>query len=105
MISQVVLSFALPLPMIALVLFTRRRDLMGEFVNGRLTEYAAIIGTVVILALNAVLLLQTFGVPVPGLPSSLGIKGSGRFLKKAERKNFFYAGPWALSATTPMTQH
>jgi manganese transport protein len=69
-ISQVVLSLALPLPMIALVLFTRRRDLMGEFVNSRLTNVLAISGTLVILALNTVLLLQTFGVPIPGLPSS-----------------------------------
>lgn len=69
-IGQVVLSFALPLPMIALVLFTRRQDLMGEFVNSRLTDALAISGTVVILALNAVLLLQTFGVPIPFLPSS-----------------------------------
>jgi manganese transport protein len=68
-LSQVVLSFALPLPMIALVLFTRRRDLMGEFVNSRATNILAITGTVAILALNAVLLLQTFGVPIPGLPS------------------------------------
>ena len=69
-ISQVVLSFALPLPMIALLLFTRRRDLMGEFANSRLTNALAILGTAAILALNAILLLQTFGVPVPGLPSS-----------------------------------
>ena len=65
--SQIVLSFALPIPMIALVLFTRRRDIMGEFVNSRLTDAAAIVGTVVVLSLNAVLLLQTFGVPIPGL--------------------------------------
>ena len=70
LISQVILSFALPIPMIALVLFTRRRDLMGEFVNGWLTNIAAIGGSVIILCLNAVLLLQTFGVPIPGLPSS-----------------------------------
>jgi len=69
-ISQVVLSFALPIPMIALVLFTRRRDLMGEFVNSRLTNIAAILGTVIILLLNAVLLLQTFGVPIQGLSSN-----------------------------------
>ncbi|MBV9906045.1 MAG: Nramp family divalent metal transporter, partial [Hyphomicrobiales bacterium] len=37
LISQVVLSFALPVPMIALVLFTRRTDVMGRFANGRLT--------------------------------------------------------------------
>ena len=33
-ISQVVLSIALPLPMIALIIFTRRRDIMGAFANG-----------------------------------------------------------------------
>jgi manganese transport protein len=68
-ISQVVLSFALPIPMIALVLFTRRRDIMGEFVNNPLTGIVAIVGTAIILVLNAVLLLQTFGVPIPGLSS------------------------------------
>jgi manganese transport protein len=67
--SQVVLSFALPIPMIALVLFTRRRDIMGEFANSRLTDMAAIVGSVIILCLNVVLLLQTFGVPIPGLPA------------------------------------
>ena len=69
-ISQVVLSFILPVPMVALVMVTRRRDIMGEFVNSRLTDVAAIVGTVVILCLNLVLLLQTFGVPIPGLPAS-----------------------------------
>jgi manganese transport protein len=54
--------------MIALVLFTRRRDIMGEFVNSRLIDVVAIAGAAVILALNAVLLLQTFGVPIAGLP-------------------------------------
>lgn len=65
--SQVVLSFALPIPMIALVLFTRNRAIMGNFANGRLTDIAAIVGTIVILCLNAILLLQTFGIPIPGL--------------------------------------
>ena len=69
-ISQVVLSFALPAPVIALLMFTRRKDIMGAFANSRLTNIAAIVGTVVILALNVVLLLQTFGVDIPGLPSS-----------------------------------
>lgn len=68
-ISQVVLSFALPIPMVALVLFTRRTDIMGEFANRRLTDVAAIGGTAVILVLNVVLLLQTFGVGIPGLPA------------------------------------
>lgn len=60
-LSQVVLSIALPVPMIALVMFTRRRDLMGEFANGWLTNVCAIVGAVLVLGLNAVLLLQTFG--------------------------------------------
>lgn len=65
--SQVVLSFALPIPMVALVLFTRNREIMGGFVNSRLIDTLAIVGTIVILCLNAILLLQTFGVPIPGL--------------------------------------
>ena len=66
-LSQVVLSFALPVPVIALLMFTRRRDIMGAFANGRWLQAAAIAATVVIVALNALLLAQTFGVPVPGL--------------------------------------
>ncbi len=66
-ISQVVLSIALPLPMIALLIFTGRRDIMGAFKNGRLTRIAALIGTVVVLALNFVLIAQTIGVEIPGL--------------------------------------
>ena len=65
-ISQVVLSIALPLPMIALLIFTRRSDIMGQFTNGRLTNIAAIVGTAVVLGLNVFLILQTFGVPIPG---------------------------------------
>ena len=60
-VSQVLLSIALPLPMIALLMFTRRRDIMGEFVNSRLTDAAAIVATVAVLALNLVLIVQTLG--------------------------------------------
>jgi len=66
-LSQVVLSLTLPVPMIALVMFTRRRDLMGRFANGGLMQAAAIAATVLIGALNVVLLLQTAGVSLPGL--------------------------------------
>ena len=66
-LSQVMLSIALPVPMVALVLFTRRHDLMGPQANGRLTNLLAIGGTVIVVALNVVLLLQTFGVQIPGL--------------------------------------
>ncbi len=66
-ISQVILSIALPAPMIALVMFTRRRDIMGEFANGLATNIAAYLGTAIVLFLNIVLILLTFGVPIPGL--------------------------------------
>ncbi len=66
-VSQVVLSLALPLPMISLLIFTGRVDIMGRFVNSRLTRIVAAIGTTVVLALNVVLITQTLGVPIPGL--------------------------------------
>ena len=69
-LSQVVLSIALPVPMIALVIFTRRADIMGAFANSRWTDLAAIVGAAIILALNVVLLLQTAGITVPGLASN-----------------------------------
>jgi manganese transport protein len=69
-ISQVVLSIALPLPMIALIIFTGRRDLMGAFANSRLTRVAALIGTAVVLVLNFILIAQAVGLQIPGLASS-----------------------------------
>jgi len=65
--SQVVLSLVLPVPMIALLLLTGRRDVMGDFVNGRVTQIIAISAAVLVLLLNALLLLQTAGMEVPGL--------------------------------------
>ncbi|MEW6393016.1 MAG: Nramp family divalent metal transporter [Pseudomonadota bacterium] len=64
-ISQVVLSIALPLPMISLLIFTSRRDIMGQFANSRLTLLAAFIATALVLLLNTFLILQTFGIPLP----------------------------------------
>jgi manganese transport protein len=58
-VSQVVLSIALPLPMIALLIFTNRRDIMGAFANSRFTRIVALIGTAVVLSLNVVLIAQT----------------------------------------------
>lgn len=66
-LSQVVLSLALPVPMVALVWFTGRRSVMGDYVNSRALQALALAGTAVILGLNAVLLAQTFGLPIPGL--------------------------------------
>ena len=58
-LSQVVLSIALPLPMISLVIFTSRTDVMGAFTNSGLTRALAIIATVLVVALNAVLIYLT----------------------------------------------
>ena len=69
-ISQVVLSIALPLPMISLLIFTRRTDIMGQFANSRLTHMAALLGAALVLTLNIFLILQTLGVPIPGLSTS-----------------------------------
>ena len=60
-ISQVLLSLTLPIPMVALLLFTARRDIMGELVNGRMTTILACIAAVIVLTLNLVLLLQGVG--------------------------------------------
>jgi len=59
-LSQVVLSFALPFPVISLVAFTRRKDVMGVLVNKPLTTIAAGLTAVVILGLNVYLLYQAF---------------------------------------------
>jgi manganese transport protein len=68
--SQVVLSIALPLPMIALLIFTGKRDIMGAFVNGPTTRICAAAATIVVLGLNLFLIAQTFGVAIPGLPAA-----------------------------------
>jgi manganese transport protein len=65
-ISQVVLSLALPVPLIALVMFTRRVDIMGRFASRGLAQVAAVAGTIIVLTLNLILVLQTFGSPVSG---------------------------------------
>ncbi|GIF73803.1 Nramp family divalent metal transporter [Asanoa siamensis] len=59
-ISQVVLSFGIPFALVPLLLLTRRRDIMGVFVNNRLTNTTA--GTIagLIIALNIFLLWDTF---------------------------------------------
>jgi manganese transport protein len=69
-ISQVVLSIALPLPMIALIIFTGRRDIMGGFVNGRVTRAVALAGAGIVLMLNLVLIAQAIGLQIPGLSAA-----------------------------------
>jgi manganese transport protein len=57
-LSQVVLSFGIPFALVPLVLLTRRRDVMGVHVNGRLTSAAAIGISALISALNIYLLVD-----------------------------------------------
>jgi len=57
-ISQVVLSLALPVPMLALLYFARDRRLMGAFRIGWLTSIAALAAGAIVLSLNIVLLGQ-----------------------------------------------
>jgi manganese transport protein len=60
-LSQVVLSLVLPVPLIALILLTSRRDVMGDFVNGVLARGVAGPAAAVVVALNLFLLAQAAG--------------------------------------------
>jgi len=59
-LSQVVLSFGIPLALVPLVMLTGRRDVMGVHVNRRLTMILAWTCAGVISALNVFLLYQQF---------------------------------------------
>lgn len=60
-ISQVVLSLVLPVPMIALLVLIRRPAVMAAFTIGRTTQMLAAFASAVVLSLNLVLLWQSFG--------------------------------------------
>jgi manganese transport protein len=60
-LSQVVLSLVLPVPMIALFVLVRRPSVMAGFAIGRGTQLLAGAATMVVLVLNGILLLQSFG--------------------------------------------
>jgi manganese transport protein len=66
-LSQVVLSLVLPIPMVALVRFTASRDVMGEFANTRLTNALAVAATAFVCLLNGILLLATAGLAIPSV--------------------------------------
>ncbi len=57
-LSQVVLSFGIPLALIPLVMLTMRKDVMGVHVNGRLTTFAGVTLAALITALNIFLIYQ-----------------------------------------------
>lgn len=59
--SQVGLSLLLPLPLLPLWKFARKKELMGPFVNRRITTVVSGVFVLVIISLNALLLYFTFG--------------------------------------------
>lgn len=59
-LSQVVLSLAVPVPMLALVWFTSARAVMGDRANARALTAFALIAALVVVALNGILLGQVF---------------------------------------------
>lgn len=59
--SQVVLSLTLPVPMFALLILTRRNDIMGSFANGRFVSTTVIALAAIVLALNVLLIVQAVG--------------------------------------------
>jgi manganese transport protein len=64
-ISQVVLSLVLPVPMLTLIAFTNRTGIMGGMANSRAIAILATVAAIAILALNAALLLELCGVALP----------------------------------------
>jgi manganese transport protein len=64
-VSQVILSIVLPAPIISLIYFTRKKDIMGVLVNKNKTTILASIAATLILFLNIFLILQTFGINIP----------------------------------------
>jgi manganese transport protein len=59
-VSQAALALVLPFAIFPLIDLTRRKDLMGEFANKRITTVVASVILVGIVAANALLLYQTF---------------------------------------------
>ncbi len=58
--SQVALSFILPMPIIQMLIIAKRKDLMGDFVNTTRVRFLGIAIAAIIISLNAVLLYLTF---------------------------------------------
>ena len=61
LLSQVVLSFAIPFALVPLVLLTRSKAVMADLVNRRSTNYMAYVVTAIIVGLNLLLLYKGFG--------------------------------------------
>lgn len=60
-ISQVILSFGIPFALIPLLVFTWRRDIMGELANHWATNVLALLTAAIVITLNLLLLYRTLG--------------------------------------------
>lgn len=60
LLSQVILSFALPMAIIPLLIITSKENIMGKFVNNKITNILGIIIASLIIGLNILLLITTF---------------------------------------------
>jgi manganese transport protein len=67
-LSQVMLSLALPVPLLTLLYFTQHKRLMGTYTNGRMLKSVAWTGAAIILLLNGILIWQTVSAVWPGQP-------------------------------------
>jgi manganese transport protein len=61
LLSQVVLSFAIPFALVPLVVLTRSQKVMTDLVNSRRTNYMSYVVTAVIVGLNLLLLYRMVG--------------------------------------------
>jgi manganese transport protein len=57
--SQVILSLLIPLPVIPLVLVSKDKSLMGEFVNKKITTMVSVIFVIIIITLNSFLIMSS----------------------------------------------
>ncbi len=59
-ISQVILSFGLPFTIVPLIIFTRKKEIMGILVNRKSTTVIAVMVAALIISLNLYLIYQVF---------------------------------------------
>lgn len=59
-LSQVILSFGIPFALVPLLVFTGRRDVMGELTSSRTVQVLGWLIAALIIGLNGYLLVQTF---------------------------------------------
>jgi len=59
-LSQVVLSFGLPFAIVPLIIFTRKKNIMGVLVNKRITTFMVSVIAALIISLNLYLIYKVF---------------------------------------------